>query len=133
MAEPQPPQNLFMRILRRLGLERQLQLLRRHLGAVIAGLAVSFVFAAWAVHILVQVLRWSSFGPFARLALTDPIAMARFRSLYILSILESIPALEVALFFASLAAVLLLVRWLTRDVDTYQDLAERINEQHYEH
>lgn len=134
MADTQtPPPGLFARIIRRLGLERQLSGLKRHAGAIAASLVVIAVFAAWALHILMQVLRWSNFGPFARLAFTNPDIMVHQRGAYVFSILESIPALEVALFCAALASVLALVRWLAGDVERYQRIMNRIHNQHDEH
>jgi hypothetical protein len=125
--------DLFARIMRRLGLERQLEILRQHLGIVVSGLVVAFALGVWVVHILRSVLIWSSFGSMAHLAFTDPQVVLRFGNTYVQSVAGSFPAIEIACFCATVAAILLLVRLTVNDVDVYQSVKEKINEQRYEH
>lgn len=125
--------DLFARIMRRLGLERQLEVLKKHLGIVVSGLVVAFALGVWVVHILRAVLAWSSFGSMTNLAFTDPQVVVRFGGTYIQSVAGSFPAIEIACFCATLAAILLLIRLTVSDVDVYQAIKEKINEQRYEH
>lgn len=125
--------DLFARIMRRLGLERQLEILKKHLGIVASGLVIFIALGVWVVHILHAVLTWSSFGSMTHLAFTNPQVVLRFGGTYMQSVAGSFPAIEIACFCATLGAVLWLVRLTVSDVDVYQTIKEKINEQRYEH
>jgi hypothetical protein len=127
-TEPQPPKGLFARIIRRLGLERQIQTVRKHLGLFVSGLFVALVFVYWIVQILRDVLMRSDFGPFARLAITDPQTMLRHGDMYAWSMLEAIPAVHAAICLAAIAGVMLLVRWTAQSMDSYRALRKAIHE-----
>ena len=64
MEEIKAPRGLFSRIIKRLGLERQLQIIKRNLGFFIGGLAVFVILSTFAIIGLREVLSESSFGPF---------------------------------------------------------------------
>lgn len=124
------PENLFVRIIRRLGLERQIQAARKHLGIIVSGLFVALAFGYWIVQILRDVLTRSDFGPFARLAITDPQNILRHSDIYAWSMLESVPAIHGALLLATIAGVLLLIRFVVRGIDAYRALKKEIHEHH---
>ncbi len=127
------PRGLFSRIIRRLGLERQAQVIRKHLSIIVPGLCAATIFGIWVVHVLDLVLRWSSFGPVFRVALSDPDFVALHGGSFTRSVLGSVPPIELAFTFFSLAAILLLVRWMVQGIVAYRAVQQDISHQYYEH
>jgi len=124
--------DLFTRIMRRLGLERQAKAIRAHLGILVPGLFIAVIMGFWVVRILYVVLRLSSFGPMFNVAFRNPELVVRHS--YVNSMLSVIPSLEFSFFLFSLALVLLLIRWTTQNFEAYRSVQKEIqNTQHHEH
>lgn len=117
--------DLFTRIMRRLGLERQAQTIRTHLGILVPGLLIALIVGFWVARILRTVLLWSSFGPTFNIAFRNPGMIVRHS--YVHSMLSSIPSLEFAFFLFSLALVLLLIRWTIQNIEAYRNVQTQIN------
>ena len=112
--EFQIPEGLVSRIMRRLGLEQQLRIVRRHAG-FFAGLTLVFgVLFIFAIIGFREVMTESSFGPYVSLIFSDPGAVARYWHSFVLSLEESLPGLSLALLLFVSAVVLLMIRLVAR-------------------
>jgi hypothetical protein len=124
--------DLFTRIMRRLGLERQAHVIRTHLGILVPGLCIALIVGFWVARVLQVVLRWSSFGPMFNVAVRNPELIVRHS--YVHAMLSTIPSLEFAFFLFSLALVLLLIRWTAENVAAYRNVQKQIQyTKHHEH
>ncbi len=120
------PSGLFSRIMRRLGLEKQLQVVRRNFGWFLAGLFAVTLICAAATLGLRRVLAYSSFGPFAHLIISDPHTIVRYWHPLAFSIAESLPGAWVLFVLVPLAAVLLLARLVSVSLSRWSALTRRI-------
>ncbi len=114
-----PPQGLFSRIMRRLGLERQLRIVKNNLGLFSVLLATFLVLSFFAFIGLKHVLAESSFGPFLSLILSDPGIVLKYWHSFALSVLESVPGAYIALFLIPLALLLLFVRLVGARIEKF--------------
>ena len=109
-----PPRGLFDRIIKRLGLEQQLHIVRRHLGFFTGALAVFSVLSIFAFVGLKEVLKHSSFGPFISLIFTDPGMVLKYWHSYTLLVLESVPGADALGFLAAIGFLLLFLKFASR-------------------
>ena len=119
----QAPRGLFSRIMRRLGLERQLVLVRRNLGVVLMSLAGAFagtVLVVWAIR---DFLRHSGFGPYLSLARSDSGFVIHHWQPFFLALSESAPAVFFAIGLFAVAGLLICIRFAVL-------MAERIHRLH---
>lgn len=126
MAQVQPPRGLFNRIIKRLGLEKQLGIIRRNLGffsAMFIGFTILFTFAVIGLR---EVLDESSFGPLLSLLFSDPGAVIANWHSFIFSVFESMPTLAVAVLILALAFLLFSVRLIAVSFGKFSSLAKKI-------
>ncbi len=128
-----PPRGLFSRIIKRLGLEKQLQIVRRHLGFFAALLGVFLFLSIFAFVGLRQVLTESSFGPYLSLILSDPGIALKYWDSFLFSIFESMPGAGIALLLTALALLLLLIKSTSSSLEKFYLVIKSIKKQKYEH
>src|SRR4030042_1038585 len=115
--ETKAPRGLFSRIMRRLVTKRQYQALKRYV-EINSGALVLFVIVGILAFIgLWQVISMTPLFPLLSLMRSDPGMIVMFRHSFVLSVMESVPGLSMALFFAVLGFVLLFVRLLTTSIE----------------
>ncbi len=128
---PHVPRGLFSRIIKRLGLEEELVLIKKHLG-FFTGLLIVFLFLSlFALVGLRQVLRESSFGPFVSLAFSDPEVVFKYRHSFFMATFESVPGMTAALFFFSVAFLMLFVRLTVFALEKFSITTKLIDKQKY--
>lgn len=110
MSQVPVPQGLFARVIKRLGLEKQLQIVKRHLGWFIALLVVVLGIAFIAFLKFHDVLGESSFGPYLSLLRSDPLLMLRYWRSYGYSLFEALPSFALTIVFFSLGCLLLVLK-----------------------
>lgn len=129
---PKPPRGLFLRIIKRLGLEKQLDVARRHLGFLVSALLVFVFLSIFAFIGLQQVLTQSNFSPFLSLIFSDPKMVLKYWQSFLLSIFESMPGVHISIFIIPLALFLLFVRLAGIYFEKFLSLIKLINKQKHQ-
>ncbi len=124
-----PPRGLFSRILKRLGLEKQLRIVERHLGFFTGLLAVFIFLSIFAFVGLKEVFDESNLGPFLSLVFSDPGMVLKNWQSFSLSVFESMPAAYFAVFLIPLALFLLLIKMAGADFEKLLLIVKSINRQ----
>jgi hypothetical protein len=127
-----PPRGLFSRIIKRLGLEKQLDVARGHLEFFVPALLVFVFLSIFAFIGLKQVLTQSSFGPFLSLIFSDPKMVLKYWQSFLLSIFESMPGAYILFFLIPLALFLLFVRLAGIYFEKLSSLIKLINKQKHQ-
>ncbi len=119
----QPSTDLYDRVINRINREEKLMILRKKLILESFGLVLSFlIFISLSIKLLSDIAK-SGLTQFLSLLFTDfAIVMANVGN-YVLSLLESTPALSLSL---ALAALLALVFYLAKLADSYMDFKKLI-------
>jgi len=125
------PPGLFSRILKRLGFEKELALVRRHLKFFVSLLIIFFVLSIFAFVGARHILAESSFGLFLSLILSDPGAVIRYWHSFVFAVLESAPGIAIAGLIFSLAFSILFVRFIVFAIDKTTVLMKLISRQKY--
>jgi len=124
-----PPRGLFSRIIKRLKLEKQLGMARKHLGFFVSALLIFVFLSVFAFIGLKQVLIQSSFGPFLSLIFSDPKMVLKYWQSFLLSVFESMPGAYLLFFLIPLALFLLFVRLAGVYFEKFLSLMKLINKQ----
>jgi hypothetical protein len=132
-ASVTPPRGLFSRIIKRLGLEKQLRIVRRHLGFFAALLGIFLFLSGFAFIGLRQVLAESSFGPYLSLIFSDPGIVLKYWDSFLFSIFESMPGAGIALFLVAFALLLSFVKLASSSLEKFYLVVKSIKKQKYEH
>lgn len=122
----QTPRGLFSCIMRRLGLERQLQAVKRYLEVNTGVLVVFLALCVLALIGLWHVLGRTSLGPILSLVRSDPALVFAFRHSFALSVMESVPGLSAAFFFVTLGFALLFIRFVVVYTEKFTDTIRAI-------
>ncbi len=126
-----PPRGLFSRIIKRLGLEKELVLVQSNLkffGTLLAVFLVLSVFAAIGVrHILAE----SSFGSYVSLALSDPGVAVKYWHSFVFALFESTPGMTAAALLLSVAFLLLFIRLVAFSIEKLSVITKAIHKQKY--
>jgi hypothetical protein len=128
-----PPRGLFSRVMKRLGLEKEMALVKRHLGFFVALFIIFLVLSVFAYVGIKQVLAESSFGPFVSLLFSDPAIVIKYWQNFILATFESMPGVATTALFLSMAFLLLFVRFSALAIERLFIVFKLINKQKYEH
>ena len=104
------PRGLFSRIIKRLGLEKDMELIKTHLGFFTALFGAFLVLSVFAVIGLRQVLAESNFGPFISLVFSDPGMVLKYWQSFSLSIFESAPGFYITTVLTLSALILLFIK-----------------------
>lgn len=107
-----PPRSLFSRIIKRLGLEKQLRVVKRHLGFSTVILAFFIILSVFTVIGLKHELAESNFGPLISLVFSDPDAVLKYWHSFILSFFESAPTIAIFTFLFTLALITFFIRYV---------------------
>ena len=131
MEEIKTPRGLFSRIIKRLGLERQLQIIKRNLGFFVGGLVVFILLSVFAVIGLHEVLAESSFGPFVSLIFSDPSAVLKNWHSFVFSVFESVPGASLVALLFAVAVLLMFVRLVDAYLNKFILIIKKINKKEY--
>ncbi len=125
-----PPRGLFSNIIRRLGLEKQIVIVKKNLGFFVSFLSVFVFLSVSAFIVLKHVLSESSFGPFLSLAINDPALVIKYWHSFILSIFESIPGITIVYFLFSFGFLILFLRFAGAYFGKFMALSKSIKKKH---
>ncbi len=118
-----------MRIIRRLGWEKQLAVVERNLGlftGLFAGIILLSIFAfIGLMHELVE----SSFGPFLALIFSDPVIVFKYWHSFIFSVFESMPGISIISLILTAAFLMLCVRLISVNFQKFLALIKLIRKQ----
>ncbi len=129
MEETKAPRGLFARIMKRLGLERQLQIIKRNLGFFVGGLVVFVFLSVFAVIGLHEVLAESSFGPYLSLVFSDPWMILKNWHSFAFSVFESVPGANLVILLFAMAILLMLIRLVDAYFNKFLSIIKNINKQ----
>lgn len=133
MEEIKTPRGLFARIIKRLGLERQLLIVKRHLG-FFAGILIVFVFLSIFAFIgLKHVLAESSFGPYLSLIISDPGMVLKNWHSFVFSVLESVPGADMFAVLLAVGVLLMCVKLVNKYLNKLLSIIKNINKKQYGH
>jgi uncharacterized metal-binding protein len=113
---PEPPAGLFERIMRRIQEEQRLLTLKRRVFVFSVGMMVSAAAFAPALKITEAELSASGFLRFLSLAFSDFEVITAYRQNFALTLLETIPAISLALLLAVIFVFLGSLKILARDI-----------------
>jgi hypothetical protein len=108
--ENQAPKGLFERVMRRLGLEKQLAFLRRRMDWSLIGSAAVFFLAMAALYLAIDFLLRTSFFDLVSLVLDDPQPVFMHWRPFVLAVSENLPGFFTAAVLFCLGVVMVLVR-----------------------
>jgi len=126
-----PPRGLFSRIIKRLGLEKELILVQKYLKFFVILFAIFLALSIFAFIGAKHMLAESSFGPFISLIFSDPDAVIRYWRSFLFATSESMPGIVVAGLAFSLAFLMLFIRFVVFAIDKTAILIKTINKQKY--
>lgn len=127
------PRGLFSRIIKRLGLEKELVLVKNHLKFFVSLFVMFFVLSIFAGIGVEHVLEESSFVSFASLIFSDPSMVIKYWHSFVFATFESIPGGTAAILFLSVAFLILFVRLAAFAVGRLSIIVKLINKQKYGH
>ena len=133
MEETKTPRGLFSRIMKRLGLERQLKIIKRNLGFFVGGLAVFVFLSVFAIIGLREVLSESSFGPYLSLVFSDPWMVLKNWHSFTFSVFESVPGASLVVLLFAVAILLMFVRLASIYLNKFLSIIKKINKKQYGH
>jgi len=128
-----PPQGLFSRIIKRLGLEKELAIVRGNLKFFTTLLVMFLILSVFAFIGVKHVLAESSFGPFVSLIFSDPAVVIKYWHSFLFAAFESMPGVAIAGLIFSLAFLILFVRFAVFAIEKTAILIKSINKQKYGH
>lgn len=127
-----PPKGLFWRIIERLGLEKQLRLVKRHLGLFGTALTACLFLLIIAILGLKDFLSDSSLRSYLSLLFSDPQIVLSHWRVYAFSILESLPGVGLFLLFLFIALLLVFVRLVSYYSSKFFSITKSIhNKKHH--
>jgi len=127
------PRGLFSRIIKRLGLEKELAIVRGNLKFFTTLLVIFLVLSVFAFIGVKHVLATSSFGPFLYLAFSDSGIVIKYWHSFTFAAFESMPGVAIAGLIFSLAFLILFVRFAVFAIEKTAILIKSINKQKYGH
>jgi len=127
------PKGLFSRIIKRLGLEKELILVKRYLG-FFTGLLVIFLFLSVFAFIGIKhVLAESSLESFISLIFSDPGIVIKYWHSFAFAAFESMPGITATALLFSVAFLMLFVRLVALTFEKLFIVIKSINKQKYGH
>lgn len=128
-----PPNGLFSRIMKRLGLEQELILTKKNLSIFILLFVVFLFLLIFGFIGLMHELAESSFGQFISLIFSDPGAAITYWHSLMLSLFESMPSLAVSLILFLIAFLMIFIRLAVFAAEKISVIIKAINKQKYGH
>ena len=132
-ASVTPPRGLFSRIIKRLGLEKELTLVKGNLKFFTALLSIFLILSVFAFIGVKHVLAESSFGPFVSLIFSDPGVVIKYWHSFTFAAFESMPGITGMILFLSVAFFILFIRLAAFAVERFFIVIKSINKQKYGH
>ena len=132
-ASEAPPRGLFSRIIRRLGLEKELLLIKRYSKFFTALLGIFVILSVFAFIGVRHVLADSSFGPFISLIFSDPGIVIKYWHSFAFAAFESMPGITASALLFSIAFLILFARLLVLAIEKTSFIIKSINKQKYGH
>jgi hypothetical protein len=132
-ASVTPPRGLLSRIIKRLGLEKELTLVKGNLKFFTALLGIFLVLSVFAFIGVKHVLAESSFGPFVSLIFSDPGVVIKYWHSFTFAAFESMPGVTAAALLFSVAFLMLFVRLAAFTFEKLFIVIKLINKQKYGH
>lgn len=126
-----PSRGLFSRIIKRLGLEKELALVKRHLRSFVVLLVIFLGLVIFASIGIKHELAESSVGPFLSLIFSDPGIVIKYWHSFVFAAFESMPGVMVTVLFLSLAFLVLFIRLAVFTVEKLFIVIKSINKQKY--
>jgi len=127
------PQGLFSHVIKRLGLEKELTLVKGNLKFFATLLVVFLLLSTFALIGVKHVLEESSFGPFVSLIFSDPSIVIKYWDSFMFATFESMPGITAAGLLFSLAFLILFIRLAVFALDKISIIMKSINKQKYGH
>lgn len=116
LTPPEPPIGLFETVMGRIRHEQRLSLVRRRIFIFSVILLVSLPASIFSFQMLQTGLAKSGFSTFLSLLLSDSSEVMVFWQSFVLALLESLPALSIALFLAAALTFLESVKILVQNI-----------------
>jgi len=113
---PELPEGLFDKIMNRIRKEQRLSALRRRLIFSSLGLIASVAVFIPALKVVQRELYQSGFLQFVSLLFSDFEIIIVYWQNFVISLLESIPAMSLTIFFVAIFAFLELLKFWTKDM-----------------
>ncbi len=126
-----PPKDLFPRIIKRLGLEKELILVKKNAEFFSVLLIIFIVLSVFAFIGVKSVLKESGFLPFFSLVFSDPGMVVNYWDSFLFLIFESAPGFLFAGFIFSFALVMLFARFVFFAIDKIFNTLKLITNQKY--
>ena len=126
-----PPRSLFSRIIKRLGLEKELALVKANLKFFGALLGVFLVLSVFAVIGIKHFLAESSLGSYISLAFSDPSIVVKYWHSFMFATFESTPGMMATALLFSVAFLLLFIRLVAFSIEKLSVITKSINKQKY--
>lgn len=125
------PKDIFCRITKRLGLEKQLILTKNHLRIFLVSSAIFIILSIFASIGLKNLLEQSSFIEFLSLLFSDPDMVLKYWKSFLLSTVESFPGFAVAGLILSAAFLMLFARLFIFAIEGVSSILNLIKKQKY--
>lgn len=126
-----PPKDLFPRIIKRLGLEKELSLVKRYAGFFSVLLIVFIVLSIFAFIGVKSVLKESGLLPFLSLIVSDPFMVVKYWDSFLFLVFESAPGFALAGLIFSFAFTMLFARFVFFAIDKISNNLKLIAKQKY--
>lgn len=133
IASETPPRGLFSRVIKRLGLEKELALIKNNLKFFSALLVIFLFLSVFALIGMKHILAESSFGPFVSLVFSDPGIVIKYWRSFAFAAFESMPGITAAALFFSVAFLMLFIRLAVFTFEKLFITIKSINKQKYGH
>lgn len=128
-----PPRGLFSRIIKRLKLEKQLRLVKKHLAFFASFFVVFLILSVFAFIGFKHVLAESDLGPFVSLMFSDPGMVLKYWQSFALSVFESAPAGMIFILLITVSFLLFLAKFLGASFEKFSLLARSIRKRYHTH
>jgi hypothetical protein len=125
------PEDLLSRVIKRLGFEKELVLIKRHLKFFSMLFAVFLVLSIFAFIGVEHVLQESSFGPFLSLLFSDPGIIIKYWHSFMFAAFESVPGVTISALLFSIAFLMLFMRLIAVAIEKMFVTANSIKKQKY--
>ncbi len=119
LKPPEPPADLFARILNKIQRERRVALLRRRIAIFAVGVLSSLIAFVPALKMLEKGVSSSGFAYFLSLIFSDLQVITTYWQSFVMSLLETLPVSSLAAFLTVIFVFLASIRFLIRDARTF--------------
>ncbi|MFA5188789.1 MAG: hypothetical protein WC460_05495 [Patescibacteria group bacterium] len=122
---PEPPNDLFGKIMERIGQEKKLQMLKRRIFILAASLFGALILFIPALKAVISGFVESGFAQYFSLLFSDAGIVLTYWQNYALSLLETLPVVNLILLLATILAILELLKLLVKNLKNI-DLSKQL-------